>query len=81
MREERMSESQCACTLTQENKDGSQPLQRCNDVPKQQHRAQDGKELPCCRDDGAGEGPEIHNSHKDEGLKQHKEEVTTTETI
>lgn len=71
----------CVNALTQENEDSSKPLQGCDDVPKQQHRAQDGEELSCCRDDGAGEGPEMHNRHKDEGLKEDAEDGTLIETI
>lgn len=80
MNEKREKKWESAGSPTHEHEDGSKPLQGCYDVPKQQHGAQDGEKLSCCGDDGAGEGPEIHNSHKDEGLKEDGE-GTVTKTI
>ncbi len=55
-------------SLTDEDEDGTKPLHRADDVPKQQHRPQDGEELPRRRDEGTGERPKIHHSHEDESL-------------
>lgn len=57
-----------ARTLTQEDQHGAEPLQRGHDVPKQDDGAQDGEELPGGGDDGAGQRPEAHHRHEDEGL-------------
>lgn len=55
-------------SLTEEDQDGANPLHRTHDVAKQKHRAEDGEELPCGGDNGAGQRPEVHHRHKDEGL-------------
>lgn len=53
---------------TKEHQDSADPLHGVEDVAEQKDRAQDGKELPCGSDDGAGERAEVHHSHEDEGL-------------
>ena len=62
-----------ASMLTEEDQNSAAPLHGSNDVAKQNHRAEDGEELPRCRDDGAGERPEVHDGHEDEGLLEAKE--------
>lgn len=57
-------------TLTEEHQDGSNPLHRTHDVPKQNDRAEDREELPRCGDDGAGQRPKVHHCHEDEGLEK-----------
>lgn len=55
-------------TLTEEHQDGANPLHRTHDIAEQNNRAEDGEELPRGGDDGAGQRPEVHHGHKDEGL-------------
>lgn len=57
-----------AFSLTEEDQGGAGPLQRTHGVAKQQHRAQDGEELPCGCDDGAGQGSEVDHGQENEGL-------------
>lgn len=59
--------------LTKEDQNSSAPLHGTYDVAKQNDRAQDGEELPCCRDDGAGKRSKVHDRHEDEGLLETKE--------
>lgn len=61
-------------SLTEEDQNGSGPLQRTHGVAKQKNRAEDGEELPCGRDDGARQGSKVDHSQENEGL------VTTRET-
>lgn len=53
---------------TEEYQDGANPLHRTHDIAKQNNGAEDGEELPRGGDDGAGQRPKVHHSHKDEGL-------------
>lgn len=55
-------------SLTEEHQDSAKPLHRSHDVAKQKDGAEDGEELPRGGDDGAGQRPEVHHRHKDEGL-------------
>lgn len=64
----------CELTLTEEDQNSSGPLQRTHGVAKQKNRAEDGEELPCGCDDGAGQGSKVDHSQKNEGL------LTTCET-
>lgn len=57
-------------TLTEEDQDGADPLHGGHDVPEQEDGAEDGEELPGGGDDGAGQRPEVHHRHEDEGLEQ-----------
>lgn len=59
--------------LTKEHQDSADPLHGVEDVAEQKDRAQDGKELPCGSDNGAGERAEVHHSHEDEGLREEEE--------
>ncbi len=59
-------------SLTEEDEDGTKPLHSADDVPKQQHRPQDGEELPRRCDDGTSERPKIHHSHEDESLGEER---------
>lgn len=54
--------------LTEEHQGGSNPLQWTHDVAEQNNGAEDGEELPCSGDDGAGQGPKVDHRHEDEGL-------------
>ena len=45
-----------ASMLTEEDQNSAAPLHGSNDVAKQNHRAEDGEELPRCRDDEREEG-------------------------
>lgn len=64
--------------LTKEHQDSADPLHGVEDVAEQKDRAQDGKELPCGSDNGAGERAEVHHSHEDEGLREEEEWMTVT---
>lgn len=55
-------------TLTEEDQNGAGPLQRSHGVAEQQNRAEDGEELPCGCDDGAGQGSKVDHSQENEGL-------------
>lgn len=56
--------------LTKKHENGSNPLHCTHDITKQNDRAKDGEELPCSRDNGAGQRPEVHNCHEDECLEK-----------
>lgn len=53
---------------TEEDQNGAGPLQRTHGVAKQKNRAEDGEELPCGCDDGAGQGSKVDHSQENEGL-------------
>lgn len=65
-----INEDRRGSALTEEDQHGAHPLQGGYDVPKQDDGAQDGEELPGGGDDGAGQRPEAHHRHEDEGLEK-----------
>lgn len=58
----------CKLTLTEEDQDGAGPLQSAHGVAKQKNWAEDGEELPCGCDDGAGQRSKVDHSQENEGL-------------
>lgn len=60
--------------LTQEHKHSAHPLHGADGVGKEDHRGQNGEELPSCSDDRAGQGTKIHNRHEDEALEKDRRE-------
>lgn len=57
-------------TETQENQHSAHPLHGADGVGEEDHRSQDGEELPCCGDDGASQGTKVDDCHEDKALTQ-----------